>query len=229
MHMAHRPIAFIDQCHFRSDWTIDRKYPQILSCARFAIQLGPTNHETSQERFATAAFRCDRRLSHARICRERCNLGSANCADNEQSGSVEKPCLAGSGGIDDACAAAQCSADAKFFRTQATGWQHLGLALILISAASTAVGTSATIANAKIWSTLGGTTGLGAATTAVNSDISGDQTGLSAVNSALAALTKLVTQSPAPAPLAIYQAAPLYAAQCDAAANTSSSSSPPKS
>jgi|SRR5579862_2376406 len=146
---------------------------------------------------------------------------------------TQAPC---SGTVDDACAAeavrvaaAQCSADAKFFRTQTTGWQHLGLALILISAVSTAVGASATIANAKIWSTLGGTTGLGAATTAVNSDISGDQSGLNAITTALAALTKLVTTTPAPKPLAIYQAALLYAGQCDAAANTSSSASPPKS
>jgi hypothetical protein len=130
--------------------------------------------------------------------------------------------------VTDACAAAavataaqQCSADATFFKHKVSKFQNLGLWLVLLSAAFTGVGASSTIANAKVYSTLGGTTGIGAATTQVNSDISSDQTALNGINSALSALEKLVTQSPAPTPLAIYESAPLYAAQCDAAASTS--------
>jgi hypothetical protein len=126
-----------------------------------------------------------------------------------------------------ALASEQCSADAKFFQRQKSGFSTFSLVLILLSAAFTGVGASSTIANAKIYSTLGGTTGIGAATTAVNSDAAGDQTSLNAINTAIgkleafgssydgtnAAVAKILLQAPA------------IVSECDTAAATSPSAS----
>jgi len=87
------------------------------------------------------------------------------------------------------------------------------------------------VANAKVWSTLGGTTGLGAVTSSINSNASTDQTGLAAINTALNAfLTFVKTGGPNKGPAdneLIYITAPIYAGQCTAAA-TASPSTPSK-
>lgn len=144
--------------------------------------------------------------------------------------------------ITDACAqtaivlvSTECGGSARFFQRASTTWQVVNLSLILASAAFTAVGASTTIANAKIFSTLGGTTGLGATTTTINANSAGDQTGLTSVNTTLANfLTFLKTGAvpgaaatgggSAPDNATIYKFAPVFAAQCEAAATASSAS-----
>lgn len=133
----------------------------------------------------------------------------------------------------DKCAAAaiqeattECSESAVWFKKDTRVWQLLSIGLLIMSAGFTGVGASTTIANAKVWSTLGGTTGLGAVTSTLNANVANDQTGLATVNTALAAFLKYVTTGGAgggaPANDLIYKAAPIYAGQCTAAANASS-------
>jgi len=102
----------------------------------------------------------------------------------------------------------------------------LGFSLVIASAAFTAVGASTTIADAKVFSTLGGTTGLGAATSLIAANTAGDQAGLASVNTTLGNFLKFVQTGGAnnapPCNKDIYKSAPLYAAQCAAAANASS-------
>jgi hypothetical protein len=113
--------------------------------------------------------------------------------------------------------------------------------MILASAGFTAVGASTTIANARLFSTLGGTTGLGAITTTINANSSADAAGLTAVNTTLANFLIFLKSgvvpgaiAPPPAPGAtepavntapdnatIYKFAPVFAAQCEAAATSS--------
>jgi hypothetical protein len=123
----------------------------------------------------------------------------------------------------------ECEASAKYFRKSAKGWTIATIALTGLSAVSTAVGASATIANAKIWSTLGGTTGLGAVSTTINSASTTDQSGLATVNGTLAKLQvfALGTCTPATPPTGptLFTQARLYGAECAAAANSSSASS----
>jgi hypothetical protein len=102
--------------------------------------------------------------------------------------------------ITDQCAAAavsmasnECSASAKFLKKDAKFWEYLNIGLLIASAASTAVGASPTIANAKIWSTLGGTAGLGAVTASVNANTNSDQIGLTAINTTLNQFITFVT------------------------------------
>ncbi|MBV9764167.1 MAG: putative Ig domain-containing protein [Acidobacteriaceae bacterium] len=99
--------------------------------------------------------------------------------------------------ISDQCAAAslvmvsnECSASASFFKKDSKTWQYVGLGLLLASAIFTGIGASATIKSAKVWSTLGGTTGLGSITASVNANVTSDQAGVSAVN---AMLTNFIT------------------------------------
>jgi L-cystine uptake protein TcyP (sodium:dicarboxylate symporter family) len=135
--------------------------------------------------------------------------------------------------VNDACAQAaieeasiECSVAAKFFKRDTKVWQVLGFALVIASAGFTGVGASATLANAKIFSTLGGTTGLGAVTSTVQSNVSSDQTGISSVNTTLSNLLTYVQKGgpngAAPSDADIYRSAPIYAAQCAAAATGSS-------
>ncbi|HTB11155.1 MAG TPA: hypothetical protein VK752_06280 [Bryobacteraceae bacterium] len=142
--------------------------------------------------------------------------------------------------VTDACAqgaivrvTTECGASALFFQRANTTWQIVNLGLILASAAFTAVGASTTIANAKIFSTLGGTTGLGATTTTINANSTGDQTGLASVNTTLAAFLTFLKTGAVPGAAAagagaapdnptIYKLAPVFAAQCEAAATGSS-------
>lgn len=124
-----------------------------------------------------------------------------------------------------ALASTQCMTAAKFFRKDKGGWKVAGLLFIITSAASTAVGASSTIATAKIWSTLGGTSALGAVTATVNANESDDQTSLASISATLADFRKFVTsggQNGAPPPnQVIANAASTYAAQCVAATTTS--------
>lgn len=117
---------------------------------------------------------------------------------------------------------AQCSAGAQFFKKSARKWQWINLTLILASAGFTAVGASS-LANAKVFGVLGGTTGLGAATTAVNASASGDQNGITAVNKTLQDFLTFVHKGGqngnAPDSKTIYMEAPIYAAECAADAN----------
>jgi hypothetical protein len=133
-------------------------------------------------------------------------------------------------------ASAECEDSAKFFKKGTTGWQTITLLLTLASASFTAVGASSTIASAKIFSTLGGTTGLGAVGTTINANSAGDQAGLASVNSTIGKLQTFAlgtgTPPAPPAAVVIFQQARLYGAQCAAAANGSpannSSSTPSK-
>lgn len=148
---------------------------------------------------------------------------------------VEQQC----GTVNDACAAAanaevtgECAADAQLFSKHTKNWKVLSFALIIASAGFTGAGAAATIAGSttipKIFSTLGGTTGLGAVTSTVNSNVASDQAGLIAIDTELTAwLTFLQTGRPnlsaPPTAPQIYQAARTYIALCAAPAMASSS------
>ena len=116
----------------------------------------------------------------------------------------------------------QCSVGATFFKKSSRKWKWINLGLILASAAFTAVGASS-IADAKVYGVLGGTTGLGAATTTVNANASGDQNGIAAINKTLQDFLAFVQKGgkdgKPPDPETIYRVAPIYAAECSAAAN----------
>jgi hypothetical protein len=128
-----------------------------------------------------------------------------------------------------ALASQQCSTDSRFFQRQKIGYSRFSLFLILLSAGFTGVGASSTIANAKIYSTLGGTTGIGAATTAVNSDATADQNSLSAISTAIGKLEALGSSYDGTANGAakVLLQAPAIASECDAAAGTSPAASKP--
>jgi hypothetical protein len=145
--------------------------------------------------------------------------------------------------VNDACAAAvnaevtgECAADAQLFTRHTKNWKTLSFALILASAAFTGVGAAPTIAGStsipKVFSALGGTTGLGAVTSTVNSNVASDQAGLAAINTELTEwLTFLQTGRPnlpaPPTPAQVYQAARTYIALCAAPAMASSENSAP--
>jgi hypothetical protein len=145
--------------------------------------------------------------------------------------------------------ASECGGSARFFERSSTSWQVVNLLMILASAGFTAVGASTTIANARLFATLGGTTGLGAITTTINANSSADAAGLTAVNTTLAnfliflksgVVPGAIVQQPAPSATdgtgatgpsgagntapdnaTIYKFAPVFAAQCEAAATSS--------
>jgi hypothetical protein len=112
-----------------------------------------------------------------------------------------KPCAQASpGNVTDQCAAAAllmasnvCSASAKFLKKDSQMWKIISVSMLVASAAFTGIGASTTLANAKIWSTLGGTTGLGAVTSSVNANVTNDQTGLASINTTLGNLITYVT------------------------------------
>jgi hypothetical protein len=161
------------------------------------------------------------------------------------------PCSGASsagGVISNACAeaaieqtASECGGSARFFERSSTSWQVVNLLMILASAGFTAVGASTNIANARLFSALGGTTGLGAITTTINANSSADAAGLTAVNTTLSNFLIFLKSgivpgaiAPQPAPSAmeaavntapdnatIYKFAPVFAAQCEAAATSS--------
>lgn len=118
----------------------------------------------------------------------------------------------------------ECTASAKFFRKSSTTWQWISFSMTVASAAFTAVGASESLKNAKVFSTLGGTTGLGAVGATATANASGDQAGLVVVSNAIQSFEKFVQtggkdNKPADNEL-IYKSAPLYAAQCAAAASS---------
>lgn len=78
----------------------------------------------------------------------------------------------------------ECAEAGKIYSKGSTTWTWINFALVVASAASTAVGASGTIPSAKIWSTLGGTTALGAVSTTANANSTTDMNGLAAVNAA---------------------------------------------
>jgi hypothetical protein len=145
------------------------------------------------------------------------------------------------GRANDACAAAanaevtaECAADAQLFSKHTKNWKVLGFALIIASAGFTGAGAASTIAGSttipKIFSTLGGTTGLGAVTATVNSNVVSDQAGLAAIDTELTAwLAFLQTGKPnlsaPPTAAQIYQAARTYIALCAAPAMASNANS----
>jgi hypothetical protein len=123
----------------------------------------------------------------------------------------------------------ECGASSKFFKKDTKVWEWITFSLVIASASFTGVGASATIANAKVYSTLGGTTGLGAVTSTTKANVAGDQAGLMTVNTTLTNFLKFVQTGGAnnqpPDNDLIYKSAPLYGAQCEAAANGSTGTS----
>jgi hypothetical protein len=127
----------------------------------------------------------------------------------------------------------ECEASARYFKKDNKGWQIINILLTLASAGFTAVGASTTVSGQKIWSTLGGGTGLLSGQTALNGYASGDLTGLGSINSTITTLNTLVqgqsgsnsgsnTGSNAkPDPLTLFRAARAYGAACASAANGS--------
>jgi hypothetical protein len=91
----------------------------------------------------------------------------------------------------------QCTASAKFLKKDAKSWQYLSFSLLLASAAFTGLGAASTIAGSttvpKVFSTLGGTTGLGAVVSSANANVSTDQTGLVSINTTLNQFITYVT------------------------------------
>lgn len=90
-----------------------------------------------------------------------------------------------------------CSASALLFQKGSSGWAKLQFALVLASAAFTGVGAAATIDGSttvpKVFSTLGGASGLGAVLATTNSDISNSEAGIAAVNSYQAQIQNLAS------------------------------------
>lgn len=115
-----------------------------------------------------------------------------------------------------------CAAASNSYQKGSKGWQTVGFSLILASAAFTGIGAAATIAGSttvpKIFSTLGGTTGLGAVTATVNSNASGDMAGSAAVNAVMSDfqtyLLKGGTSGTRPVADQIYPYISTYATQC---------------
>jgi hypothetical protein len=122
-------------------------------------------------------------------------------------------------------ATAECEDSATFFRKSTKGWQIFSIGLTLASAGFTGVGASATLANAKIFSTLGGSTGLAAVVPTLNANATGDQAGMTTVASTLAKLQTYAlgsgTPPTPPTDDALFQQARLYGGECATAANTS--------
>jgi len=122
----------------------------------------------------------------------------------------------------------ECSASAKYFKRDTKKWQVFSIVLTLASAGFTGVGASATLANAKIYSTLGGTMGLGSLPATLNANANSDQAGLATVTSVLTKLQTIAmsTGTPPvnPTPEQIYTQARNLGAQCSAAATSSPAS-----
>jgi hypothetical protein len=122
-------------------------------------------------------------------------------------------------------AATQCENSANFFRKGTKGWQIFSIVLTLSSAGFTGAGASTTLSQAKVLSTLGGSTGLAAILPSINANATGDQAGLATVGSTIAKLQAyaLGTGAPPtpPTPDALFQQARLYGATCATAANAS--------
>jgi Putative Ig domain len=106
--------------------------------------------------------------------------------------------------VTDQCAAAaiemasnQCAASAKFLKKDTKSWQYLSFGLLMASAAFTGVGAASTLAGStvvpKVFSTLGGATGLGTVAASANTNVSSDQTALLSINTTLNQFITYVT------------------------------------
>lgn len=116
-------------------------------------------------------------------------------------------------------ASLECGDAARFFKKGSSTWQWIGFSLILASAASTAVGASTTLANTKVWSTLGGTTGLGAVTTTINSNATGDQNAVASIYTTLDNFSNEVAAAGTDYNK-VYLIASIYANKCAAIASS---------
>jgi hypothetical protein len=96
---------------------------------------------------------------------------------------------------------------------------------MISSAALIGMGAETMAKNAKVWSTLGGTTGLGALTTTLTSNITGDQNAVNSISATLASFNTFVTSAGGNYAL-IYETAPIYAKQCTAVANSATATTP---
>jgi hypothetical protein len=120
-------------------------------------------------------------------------------------------------------AGSTCSSSALIFQKGTATWQKAQYILVIAAAGFTGVGSAATIAGSttvpKIFSTLGGTTGLGAVTATTNTDIGDTQAGVAAVNSTQAEIQKLPApvKDDDPTNQSIFSQANGYANQCVAA------------
>ena len=86
-----------------------------------------------------------------------------------------------------------CSNSSLIYQRGNTWWELADFGLIVSSAVFTGIGASATLSQAKVFSTLGGTTGLGAVTTTAKLNTSSDQLGIAAINSVESDLRRFVT------------------------------------
>jgi hypothetical protein len=117
-------------------------------------------------------------------------------------GWVQTQCTANP--VTDQCAAAaiamasnQCAASAKFLKKDTKSWQYLSFGLLLASAAFTGVGAASTLAGSttvpKVFSTLGGATGIGTVVSSNNTNVSSDQAALASINTTLNQFITYVT------------------------------------
>lgn len=107
----------------------------------------------------------------------------------------------------------ECAEAGKIYSKGSTLWTWVNFGLIAASAASTAVGASTTVANSKIWSTLGGTTALGAVSTTANANSETNENGLAAVNATQQSFNTFVMANYGN-PKLIYQAAYGFGSAC---------------
>ena len=119
----------------------------------------------------------------------------------------------------------ECGESAKFFRKGAGAWQWISFGLMISSAALIGMGAETMAKNAKVWSTLGGATGLGALTTTLTSNMTGDLNAVNSINATLASFNTFVTSAGGNYGL-IYETAPIYAKQCTAIANGGTATTP---
>ena len=116
-----------------------------------------------------------------------------------------------------------CADFAQFYQNEASVWNVTTFALVLISAGFTGVGASATIASStklpKIFSTLGGTTGLGAVTSVTKANVTTDLSGIAAEN-ALAVKLQTLLKDPATDYKALLAQGPAIVLQCATAGGT---------
>jgi len=116
-----------------------------------------------------------------------------------------------------------CAASSLLFQRVSSGWQKVQFVLMIASAGFTGAGAAATIAGSttvpKVFSTLGGTSGLGASYATINTYEQGDAAGITAVNAIQAEILKLGAPSTTDTPgnATIFQQAEGYAYQCVAA------------
>jgi hypothetical protein len=116
-----------------------------------------------------------------------------------------------------------CAASSLLFQRVSSGWQKAQFILMIAAAGFTGVGAAATIDGSmtvpKVFSTLGGTSGIGASYATINSYEQGSAAGITAVNAIQAEILKLQTPATSddPGNATIFQQAEGYSYQCVAA------------